>query len=235
MAAADILDELKAMGSPSTKKVLLTHGAREPFYGVKVGDLKSIQKREKGNQALAMELYATGVSDAMYLAGLLADGGKMTKAQLQEWVQNAYWSMLSEYTVPWVAVESKYGTELAEEWIASDSETVAAAGWNTWAGLVSVKNDEELDMNRLRQLLAYVEKNIHGAQNRVRYCMNGFIISVGAYVKELSAEAVETGKRVGTVKVNMGGTACQVPDAPAYIAKSIGRGSLNKKKKTVKC
>ena len=82
MSAANILDELKALGSASTKKVLMAHGAREPFYGVKVGDLKTILKREKGNQALALELYRTGVSDAMYLAGLMADGNKMTKAEL---------------------------------------------------------------------------------------------------------------------------------------------------------
>lgn len=235
MSVTQILNELEAMGSASTKKVLMNHGAREPFYGVKVADLKQIQKREKGNQVLAMELYDTGVSDAMYLAGLLADGNKMTKAQLQQWAQKAYWNMLSEYTVPWVAVESKFGQELAEEWIASDTETVACAGWNTWAGLVSVKSDNALDIQRLRELMHYVETHIHTAPNRVRYCMNGFIIAVGAYVKELSAEAVEVGRRIGKVHVDMGGTACNVPEAPAYIAKSIERGSLNKKKKTIKC
>lgn len=235
MSAADILKELKTLGSASTKKVLMNHGAREPFYGVKVADLKVIQKREKGNQALAMELYKTGVSDAMYLAGLMADGGKMSKAELQEWANNAYWSMISEYTVPWVAVESKYGKELADEWIRSGNEMIASAGWNTWAGIVSVKKDEELDIQHLRELMDEVEKHIHTAQNRVRYCMNGFIISVGAYVKELSAEAIEVGKRIGEVRVDMGGTACKVPEAPGYIAKSIERGSLNKKKKTVKC
>lgn len=235
MSVTDILNELKTLGSPGTKKVLMAHGAREPFYGVKVADLKGIQKREKGNQALAMELYKTGVSDAMYLAGLIADGGKMSKAQLQEWVENAYWYMISEYTVPWVTVESNHGTVLADEWVRSDKEMVASAGWNTWAGLVSVKKNEELDLGRLREWMDYVEKHIHTAPNRVRYCMNGFIISVGAYVKELSAEAVEAGKRIGKVQVDMGGTACKVPDSPTYIAKCIEKGSLEKKKKTVKC
>jgi len=47
MTAKDILTELKGLGSDSIKKVLLKHGAREPFYGVKVEDLKKIQKRVK--------------------------------------------------------------------------------------------------------------------------------------------------------------------------------------------
>jgi 3-methyladenine DNA glycosylase AlkD len=235
MSVEKVLAELKALGSESIKKVLLNHGAQEPFYGVKVGDMKPIQKREKGNQTLAMELYKSGISDAMYLAGLIADGNKMSKAELQEWAKAAYWNMLSEYTVPWVAVESKFAEELADEWIKSDDENIACAGWNTWSGIVSIKKDEELNITKLKELIKYIEKNIHKSQNRVRYCMNGFIISAGAYVKELTEDAKKAANQIGKVNVNMGATACNVPEAVSYIEKSIERGSLTKKKKTMKC
>src|SRR6478672_8693271 len=109
MNAQEILDELKSNGNESLKNTLLKHGAREPFYGVKVEYLKKIQKRIKKDYALALALYDTGVSDAMYLAGLIADDKKMTKEDLNHWVKNAYWSMLFEYTVPWVAAESNHG------------------------------------------------------------------------------------------------------------------------------
>src|SRR5947209_7953223 len=52
----------------------MKHGAREPFFGVKIEDLKKIQKRIKKDYQLALDLYATGISDAMYLAGLIAVG-----------------------------------------------------------------------------------------------------------------------------------------------------------------
>src|SRR5438128_1541539 len=102
MTADAIVAELKKLGSAQTKKILLNHGAREPFFGVKAEDLKKIQKRVKMDYALALELYDTGNSDAMYLAGLIADDAKMTKKDLQKWVEAAYWPWLSEYTVPWV-------------------------------------------------------------------------------------------------------------------------------------
>jgi len=35
----------------------------------------------------------------MYLAGLIADDAKMTKKDLQKWVENATWGMVGEYTV----------------------------------------------------------------------------------------------------------------------------------------
>ena len=43
------MDELKSKGSESTKKVLLKHGIKEPFFGVKISDLKVIEKRVKKN------------------------------------------------------------------------------------------------------------------------------------------------------------------------------------------
>src|SRR5438105_3151398 len=101
MTAKAIVEELKALGNEGTKKVLVKHGAKEPFYGVKIEHLKKIQKRIKRDYQLALELYDTGISDAMYLAGLIADDAKMTKKDLQRWVEKAYWYMLSEYTVPW--------------------------------------------------------------------------------------------------------------------------------------
>src|SRR6187551_2513344 len=103
-----VMAQLKKLGSEQTKKTFLRHGAREPLFGVKVGDLKTIQKKIKRNHALALELYETGNADAMYLAGLIADPEQMTKADLRKWVRGANSKMLAGYTVPWVASESRY-------------------------------------------------------------------------------------------------------------------------------
>jgi len=51
VTAKEIVEELKSLGSDATKKVLVKHGAKEPFFGVKVEHLKKIQKRIKMNYA----------------------------------------------------------------------------------------------------------------------------------------------------------------------------------------
>src|SRR5687767_10748285 len=183
MNAKKILEEIKPLGSESYKKMLFNnYGVKEPIYGVKIEDLKKIQKRIKKDYQLALDLYDTGVYDAMYLAGLIADDAKMTKRDLQRWVQNAN-SALCEYTVPWVAAESNHGRELALEWIDSKKEGVAVAGWATLSGLIALKDDSELDLAEIRKLLHRVQKTIHDAPNRVRYAMNGFVIGVGSNIK----------------------------------------------------
>ena len=82
MTTKQVLTELQSLGSEAGKKVFTNHGSTGICYGVRVAYMKVIGKKIKNDQQLAMELYDTGVIDAMYLAGLVADGSKMTKKQL---------------------------------------------------------------------------------------------------------------------------------------------------------
>ena len=100
MTAAEVLAELKKLGKESQRKVLLNHHIQEPLFGVSVADLKKIQKRIKKDYQLALDLYATGIYDAMYLAGLIADDAKMTRKDLQRWVAKAC-RPLAGVTVAW--------------------------------------------------------------------------------------------------------------------------------------
>jgi 3-methyladenine DNA glycosylase AlkD len=235
MTAQEVLDELKTLGKPSIKKVLINHGAREPFFGVSTEDLKKLQKRIKKDHAVALDLYDTGISDAMYLAGLIVDDAKMTRKDLARWVKGAYWYLLSESTVPWVAAESPHGWAMGLEWIESRTEAIAAAGWSTLGAVLKIKPDDGLDMAKIGELLDRVAGTIHDQANRVRYQMNGFIIDVGSYVTPLTGRAIAVADRIGLVKVDMGGTACKVPGAREYIEKVQAAGKLGKKRKTVKC
>ncbi|HLJ54530.1 MAG TPA: DNA alkylation repair protein, partial [Chthonomonadaceae bacterium] len=235
MTAAEILAEIEPLGSESYRKVIRNHGVKDPMFGVKVEDLKKIQKRIKKDYRLALELYETGNYDACYLAGLIADDAAMTKADLQRWAEQANCYPLCESTVAWVAAESRFGREMALQWIESDRETIASCGWATLSGVVAVAADADLDISELRRLLQRVEAAIHSAPNRVRSTMNGFVISVGSYVAPLADVAMQAAERIGKVTVDVGNTACKVAFAPDYILKARQRGSLTKKRKTVKC
>src|SRR5437868_1378668 len=143
MNAKAILDEIRPLGRDSYKKVMLNHGVSEPFFGVKIEDLKKIQQRIGRDYQLALDLFATGNYDAMYLAGLIADDARMTKRDLQGWAKLAY-GPLAHCTLAWVAAESRHGEEVGLAWIDAKDDTIASAGWATLGSLVSIKPDEEL-------------------------------------------------------------------------------------------
>ena len=235
MTADEILKELERLGDPQTKKTLMKHGAREPFFGVKVADLKTILKKTKKNHDLSLALFDTGNSDAMYLAGLMADEKKITALQLEGWIEKAYWFYLSEFAVPWVAAETTFGLEIGLKWIKSDVENIAAGGWQALAYYAAVNKDEVLDLNLYSQLLDKVATEIHQERNRVKFVMNLFIISIGTYIKELTDKALKIADQVGNVTVDMKGTASKTPSAVEYINKAINAGQIGKKRKTARC
>lgn len=232
-----VMSTLKKKGKANTRAIYARHGMpAERTFGASTADIKAIAKTIKGDQALALELYKTGMMEAMYLAGMVSHGSRMTRKQLEEWCEGAVGlRMIGEYTVPWVTVENVNARDLAMQWIKSKDEHVASTGWCTYAGLLSVRPDEALDLAEIEKLLGTVVKEIGRAQNRVRHTMNNFVIATGSYVKPLLKEAKAAAKEIGDVSVDMGETSCKVPLATAYIAKMEAAGRVGQKKKDIRC
>lgn len=235
MTAQQILTEIEPLGTEGYRRVLRNHGVTGPLFGVKIEELKKYERAIKKNYQLALDLFDTGVYDAIYLAGLIADETKMTKDDLRGWLSKASSDVVAEFAVAWVAAEGPHAWELALEWIDSTDEKAQIVGWGTLSSLVAVRPDTELDITALRALLDRVSLTIHEQPDKVRYKMNGFVIALGSYVAELTDEALLAAEGIGEVRVDMGKTACKVPYAPDYIRKVGAMGKIGKKRKMARC
>lgn len=235
MNLQEVMDYLESKGSDQTRKIYSRHGAPENSFGVKVGDMKPIEKQERNNHALAQELYATGNGDAQYLAGLIATPGEFSKADLEKWAKDATWYMVSEYSVAWNLAEHPDCVAIATDWIHSDDPQLQVVGWAGYSGFLGTKKSEGHDVEAVKSLLSKAEKEIQGAENRVRYTMNGFIIAAGGAYPELTEECKAMGDRIGEVKVDLGQTSCKVPSIRPYIENMESRNRIGKKKAKAKC
>ena len=235
MTCADILAALEALGTAQTKKTLLRHGAVEPLFGVRIGDLKPLRKQLKGRQDLALALFATGNSDAQYLAGLVADGARMSPAELQSWADGATWHLIAASPVAWVAGEHPDGFSLAARWIESPRALTAIAGWAALAAIVATVPDEQLPATALTSLLDRAVASIHDAPDRVRYAMNNFVIATGTWCGSHADAALAAARAIGRLAIDMGDTACAVPDAESTIIKSRRGAPVAPKRRTMRC
>ena len=233
MEFEEIMLYLEEHGSDQNRRIYSNHGVPDPKYGVKVSDLKKLQKIIKKDYNLSLRLFDTGIYDAMYLAGLIADEKKMTISDLNHWVRNSRSESIACTTVAWIAAESAFGIQLAREWIKSDIETIAAAGWSTYGSILGTLPNDILDIQEISQHLDHIAKVIHKEREEVKYQMNLFVIAAGGYVPELSEKAKELGDKIGKVTVDMGNTACKVPLIRPYIEKMEVHGV--KKKKQARC
>ncbi len=236
MDKSEVMAFLKSKGSEQTRKIFTNHGANCDFYGVKVADLKIVQKKVKVNHELATELYDTKNADAQYLAGLIADPKKFTRAQFDKWANNASWYMVSEYALAWNLAESPLCMEICRDWIHDSDEQKRAIAWAAMSSYLGITPNDEIDNKYHKELIKRVVDTIHDEPaDRVRYCMNGYLIALGGAIPELTNACKEAGDRIGKVEVYMGKTACKVPVVRPYIEKMEDKGRIGKKKKTCKC
>lgn len=235
MKVQEVIEFLKEKGTEQTRKTFRNHGLKGDFDGVKVGDLKILQKQIKKDQELALQLFATNHADAQYLAGLIAVPSEFSKEQLEDWAENATWYMVREYAVAWNLADREDCIGICLDWIKSDSKNLQITAWAALAGHIGVASNDKIDLNVINTLLVKVENEIHDSPNRVKYCMNNFVIAVGGGIPDLTEKCINLGERIGKVDVFMGNTSCKVPSIPAYIAKMEERGRIGKKKKTAKC
>ena len=234
MTAQEIVAELESLGTPKIKKIWMNYGAQEPCFGVKVEDMKKILKRVKGDHQLALDLYDTGIADAMYFAGLLVDDSKMTESDLEKWLKGATEGWVADFTLPWVAGSSPHARTVALKWIDSKDEKTAAAGWGAYSSMTTITPDAKLDMEEITALLKRIETTIHSQHDRVKSAMNQFVSFVGCYVQPLHELAIGTADSIGVVSIEQKGS-CKLPVAADQIAKFAARGAIGRKRKSAKC
>ncbi len=235
MELSQVLDELSALGTERNKKIYISHGAKEPLFGVATGAMKSISKKIKKNQPLAEELYRTGNYDAMYLAGMIADPKLMTKDDFESWINDAYFYMISDYIVAVTLAETDFAQEVADKWIKSKEELKMSAGYNCYSWLLGNRPDSYFDKEKINKMLNQVKETIHNEPDRTKYSMNNFISTVGISYIPLHNEAIKAAKEIGEVKIMVGKTKCSVPIAEEYIQKAIDKGKIGFKRKNVRC
>jgi 3-methyladenine DNA glycosylase AlkD len=217
MTAHEVLAQLQKLGKPNTVKIYARHGVSGPCYGVAYGDLKPLVKEIGRNQRVALDLWSSGVHDARVAATMIAEPEKMTRAQIESWLDDCTNYVLTD-AVSGIAAEMPVALEMARSWIDRDGEWITTAGWN----VVAVNGAKgRLTAHDVDGLLQRVERTIHTQPNRTRYAMNNVLIGIGGYVESLRPRSLAVANAIGTVDVDHGETGCKTPDAADYIAKLI--------------
>ena len=144
MDYAEAMAALEAKGSAQTRSTYLRHGATEPLFGVKFGDLRPLAKRIGTDHALAERLWASGNTDARLLACMVADPGQVSEDELDAWLEEIDTYFLVDVFVAEIASKAPGRRARAERWIASSRDRTAQAGWDLM-NLVALSGEDVPD------------------------------------------------------------------------------------------
>lgn len=219
MTLAQALQQLQAAGSAQTRKTYARHGVGPKMFGVSYSVLGKLTRQIKRDHALALGLWDSGWHDARVLAMFVADPRQADPPLLDAWVADADNRAIAGGVAKFAA-STALSEAIATKWCDDPRELVAVAGWDVVAELAV---NSALPDAKFAAWIKAIEREIHSAQNHVRYSMNGALIAIGVRNAKLEALAVAAAKRIGKVEVDHGETGCKTPDAVAYIAKTKAR------------
>jgi 3-methyladenine DNA glycosylase AlkD len=210
----EAMQELEALGSEQTRKTWHRHGAAEPMFGVKFGDLARLQKRIKVNQSLAAELWKTENHDARLLACMVADASVITEKELKVLASTVKDSTTAEALAN-LASRTPLAAKIREAWLADPK--LLRAGWSMVGHCA--KDGASLDEATSLGYIKRIEAEIHKAENWTRRTMMYALIGLGARSAATRKAAEDAVRRIGSVAFDPGNTACEFPDGAAYIVR----------------
>ena len=222
------MSELKKAGSAGTKKIYLRHGASEPLFGVKFGDLTKLKKKIGTNHELAAELWKTGNCDAQTLALMVVDSSKLKSSDIDAWIKPLRYDLLIGM-LGGVIAQTKFASAKWKKWHKSKTEWTLVAAYTLLSSWLKEDSDcvpEEF----IETALEKISSSIHQSPNLARHAMNNALIAIGVYREDYRKEVLSICKSVGKVNVDHGETSCTTPDAASYIKKSVRSG-----KKRTRC
>ncbi len=209
---------LEAAGTEQTRKTYRRHGASDPLFGVKFGDLRPLARRIGTDHQLALRLWASGNADARLLACMVADPSAVSEDELDAWLADIDTYFLVDTFVAEIAAKAPGRLARAQRWIASDRDRTAQAGWDLM-NLVALSDDDVSD-EVFEAQLALIAERIRGYGNWTRRSASNTITGIGLRNDALEAAARTTAAAMGPVEFDPGQTACVMPDPIEYLEKT---------------
>jgi 3-methyladenine DNA glycosylase AlkD len=82
-----VVAELRARADPSRRPGMARVGITvDHALGVSIPDLRTLAKPHRGDHALALSLWATGIHEARILASMIDDPRQVDRAQMESWI-----------------------------------------------------------------------------------------------------------------------------------------------------
>ena len=228
----EVMSELESLGTNQNKKIYLNHGADIDLFGVSIANLKKVAKKIKNNHDIGMQLLYSGNVDAIYLSQWIVDPKRLTINDYERLLDSTNYYMIIENVIaPLVAKNKEVSFDCLFKWINSENHRYTQVAYSLLSIILGSYDNDLIDMNFISERLDHVKNNIQREENRVKYAMNNFVISVGISLPSFTQKAIDISKEMGVVNVHMGKTSCNVPVAHKYIKNAEDKNKLGIKRK----
>lgn len=223
MTVKDILAKLESMGDEARQKHnarVGPDGAAPPGdqFGVKLGDIRAMAKKLKGDRSLALGLWETGNLEAQLLATQWMKPASLTEKKLDALTRSTSCAQAAEWLNAYVVALHPARESLREKWMSPREKDpwAARAGWHFTASAVNKAGKDAAAMD-VPALLDRIEKEMPRAKPEVQWTMNNTLIAIGVRHVDLRERAIAIGERIGLYKDWPMSKGCIIPYVPVAV------------------
>jgi 3-methyladenine DNA glycosylase AlkD len=193
-ALKEVMARLHSMADPK----LLENEKRlgidvENGLGISIWDLRKVAKEIGHDQALAEQLWKTGIREARLLAGYVADPETISEATIERWAKDFNsWDIVDQVAdAIWF---SPYGYKKAIEWSKRKEEFVKRAAFVLMAGLAFY--DKKAPNEKMEQFFPIIARESTDDRNYVKKAVNWALRNIGKKNAVLNRKAITTAKQL---------------------------------------
>jgi len=181
------------MGDPSRLEGMSRYGiSADRALGVSLPQLRAMAKEAGKDHFLAGELWASGVHEAMILASMVEEPEKVTREQMERWVEGFYSWDLCDQCCNNLFRRTPYAWTASRQWCGREEEFVRRAGFVLLACLAV--HDRKTDDEAFVNMLEMIERYSSDRRNFVMKAVNWALRQIGKRNIELNMEAVKMAK-----------------------------------------
>jgi 3-methyladenine DNA glycosylase AlkD len=162
--------------------------------GIGVSRLRTLGRPHRRDHALALELWESGVSEAIALATVIDDPRQVTRAQMERWARMCDNWGLTDALGFGLFDRTPFAEEKAHAWSRRKAEFVKRGGFALMAGM-AVHRKELPDAVFLR-FLPVIRREATDERNFVRKAVNWALRQIGKRNPRLRRAAIAEAKRI---------------------------------------
>lgn len=186
--AAEVIAHLRGLGSEENRQGMKRYGIRiDRALGISHGVQRDIARKIKRNHERAFDLWASGITEAQFIASLTADPKRFTKIDAHRWAATFdSWDIVDG--VSDLFVDTDHWGELIEEFADDEREFVRRTAFAMIAWSV-VHRKKEPDETFLA-FLPLIERHAGDERNFVKKAVTWALRSIGKRNAKLNTAAL---------------------------------------------
>jgi len=191
----EIVREMRAIAVPANLPGMARYGIdTTSALGLTVPAIRAIARRVGKDQALAEELWATGIREARILASQIADPGAISRSTMDRWVRDfKSWEVCDACCCD-LFDRTPFVWQKIPIWAKNKNEFVRRAAFSTLAG--AAVHDKAASDQHFLDGLVLIEKYAFDERNFVRKAVNWALRNIGKRNARLLPAAVACAKRI---------------------------------------